>query len=52
MSHAIHHSHEPTSNAARDAIAAAEPKRVRVLDATRSREEVSAAVWKLVERLL
>lgn len=34
------------------AIAAAEPKRVRVLDATHSCEEVSAAIWKLVEPLL
>lgn len=34
------------------AIAAAEPKRVRIIDATRSREEVTAAIWKLVEPLL
>jgi dTMP kinase len=34
------------------AIAAAEPGRVRVLDATRSVEEVSAQVWALVAPLL
>lgn len=31
------------------AIAKAEPERVRVIDATRSVEEVSAAIWKAVE---
>ena len=34
------------------AIAAAEPQRVRVVDATRSVTEVSAAIWQLVERLI
>ena len=35
-----------------DAIAASEPDRVKVIDATRSIEEVSAAVWHEVEPLL
>ena len=34
------------------AIAAAEPQRVRVVDATRSVTEVSGAIWQLVERLI
>lgn len=34
------------------AIAAAEPKRVRVIDATRGVEEVSAKIWAAVEPLL
>ena len=34
------------------AIAAAEPKRVRVIDATRRIEEVSADIWNVVEPLL
>jgi dTMP kinase len=34
------------------AIAAAEPKRVRVIDATRSIEAVSALVWGAVQPLL
>ena len=34
------------------AIAAAEPRRVRVLDASGNVEEISAAIWKLVEPLL
>jgi dTMP kinase len=34
------------------AIAAAEPKRVRVIDASQSVEAVSARIWKLVEPLL
>lgn len=35
-----------------EAIAAAEPDRVRVIDAIRSVQEVSTAIWKLVEPLL
>lgn len=34
------------------AIAAGEPARVKWIDATRSREEVSAAIWKQVEPLV
>jgi dTMP kinase len=35
-----------------EAVVAAEPNRVRVLDASGSPEEVSAAIWNLVEPLL
>ena len=35
-----------------EAVVAAEPGRVRVLDASGSPDEVSAAIWKLVEPLL
>jgi len=34
------------------AIAAAEPNRIRTIDATQSKEAVSSAIWKLVETLL
>ena len=35
-----------------EAVAAAEPGRVRVLDAGGTMDEVSAAIWKSVEPLL
>jgi dTMP kinase len=34
------------------AIAAAEPERVRILDAAGTLEEVSARIWNLVEPLI
>jgi dTMP kinase len=34
------------------AIAAAEPQRVRLIDGTKSQEEVAAAIWEAVEPLV
>ena len=36
----------------RDAIAAAEPKRIRPIDATRTMDVIRADIWKAVESLL